>query len=110
MSSKDTTRKTDKSRRDFLKTSAAVGAATTFTAANAVHAQGSDILKVGLIGCGGRGTGAAVNAMRAEDNLRLTAMADVFGDRLEHSRNILERQIGDKFAVTEESSYTGVDG
>ena len=110
MSSKDTTRKTDKSRRDFLKTSAAVGAATTFTAANAVHAQGSDILKVGLIGCGGRGTGAAVNAMRAEDNLRLTAMADVFGDRLEHSRNILERQIGDKFAVTEESSYTGFDG
>tara|TARA_Y100001934_G_scaffold281415_1_gene391020 strand:- start:1192 stop:2262 length:1071 start_codon:yes stop_codon:yes gene_type:complete len=37
-------------------------------------------------------------------------MADVFGDRLEHSRNILERQIGDKFAVTEESSYTGFDG
>ena len=47
---------------------------------------------------------------RAEDNLRLTAMADVFGDRLEHSRNILERQIGDKFAVTEETSYTGFDG
>lgn len=112
MSTKDTIRKTDKSRRDFLKTSAAVGgtAATTFTAAHAVHAQGSDILKVGLIGCGGRGSGAAVNAMRAEDNLRLTAMADVFGDRLEHSRNILERQLGDKFAVTEETSYTGFDG
>ena len=67
MPSEDTTRKKDESRRDFLKTSAAVGGAvaTTFTAANAVHAQGSDILKIGLIGCGGRGTGAAVNAMRA---------------------------------------------
>ena len=63
MSSKETPRKTDNSRRNFLKTSAVVGgaAATSFTAANAVHAQGSDILKVGLIGCGGRGTGAAVN-------------------------------------------------
>ena len=92
MSEKETTSQANQTRRTFLQSSAALGgaAAASFTAANAVHAQGSDILKVGLIGCGGRGTGAAVNAMRAEDNLRLTAMADVFGDRLEHSRNILE--------------------
>ena len=112
MSEKENTSQANQTRRTFLQSSAALGgaAAASFTAANAVHAQGSDILKVGLIGCGGRGTGAAVNAMRAEDNLRVTAMADVFRDRVEHSRNILERQIGDKFAVTEETSYTGFDG
>ena len=66
MSSKETPRKTDNSRRNFLKTSAVVGgaAATSFTAANAVHAQGSDILKGGLIGCGGRGPGAAAHRRR----------------------------------------------
>ena len=72
------------SRREFLKTSAIAGGAvaTSLTAAHPVHAQGSDILKIGLIGCGGRGSGAAVNAMRAEDHLRLTAMAEAFADRL----------------------------
>ena len=48
----------------------------------AAHAAGSDILKVGLIGCGGRGTGAAVNALSADKGARLTAMADVFAEKM----------------------------
>ena len=58
------------------------GSLATTLASPTVHAAGSDILKVGLIGCGGRGLGAAVNAMKAEDNVRLTALADAFPDQL----------------------------
>ncbi len=101
-------------RRDFLqKSSAAVvggSLAAGLGSARAVHAAGSDVLKVGLIGCGGRGSGAAVNAMRADPNLQLVAMADAFGDRLEHSRKILERQIQKKYAVTDDHCFVGFDG
>ena len=78
------------SRRTFLKqsTAAVVGGtlAATLGSARMAHAAGSDILKVGLIGCGGRGKGAAVNAMNAEDNVRLTALADLFPDQMKSAR------------------------
>src|SRR4051812_22663117 len=69
------------SRRTFVKQSAAAVAATTaaqFALAPNAHAAGSDILKVGLVGCGGRGTGAATQALTADSNVKLVAMADVF--------------------------------
>ena len=73
-------------RRDFLKTSALATAATTLAAVPMVHAQqDNDIIKVGLIGCGGRGTGAATNALAAHPRVRLTAMGDAFRERLESS-------------------------
>jgi predicted dehydrogenase len=100
-------------RREFLKTSsaAAVGAAVLGNLAvpRAAHADGGDTLKIGLIGCGGRGTGAAVNAMKADANCKLVAMADAFADRLELSKNNLKRQGGDKFAVTDEMCFVGFD-
>ncbi len=101
------------SRRDFLKNSttavAAGSLAATLGSNRTVHASGSDILKVGLIGCGGRGSGAAVNAMRAEDNLQLTALADAFPDRLDHCKKILTRQIGKKYQVTDDNCFVGFD-
>ena len=63
-------------RRQFLAASA------TLAAAPGLHAAGDDLLKVGLIGCGGRGTGAATQALRADTNVKLVAMADAFEDRL----------------------------
>ncbi|MDP6553411.1 MAG: Gfo/Idh/MocA family oxidoreductase [Pirellulaceae bacterium] len=103
----------DASRRDFLqKSSAAVvggSLAATLGAARTVHAAGSDILKVGLIGCGGRGSGAAVNAMRAEENLQLVALADAFADRLDDCKQIVQRQIGKKYAVKDETCFVGFD-
>ena len=66
------------SRRDFIKTSAAAVAGSAFSLSQAVHAAGSDVLRVGLIGCGGRGTGAAVQALQADANVKLVALADAF--------------------------------
>ncbi|MFM7846529.1 MAG: Gfo/Idh/MocA family protein [Planctomycetota bacterium] len=101
------------SRRDFLKTSTAavVGGAVVaeMTRPTTVHAAGSDILKVGLIGCGGRGLGAAVNAMNAEDNVRLTALGDAFSDQVEHARGVLSKQVGAKYAVEADHCFAGLD-
>ena len=72
-------------------------------------AQGSDEIRVGLIGCGGRGTGAARNVVDAAPGVRIVAMADAFKDRLDESRAILAGRLGDKFAVTDETCFVGLD-
>jgi predicted dehydrogenase len=101
------------SRRTFLRNSSAavVGSslAATLGAARSAHAGGGETLKVGLIGCGGRGSGAAVNAMRAGDDLQLVAMADAFADRLNHSREVLTRQLGNQYQVRDENCFSGFD-
>lgn len=78
-------------RRRFLAGSTAALAAGTFP--SGVHAQkeGSDELKVGLIGCGGRGTGAASQALQADDQVKLWAMADIDEGQLDRSRQTLEK-------------------
>jgi predicted dehydrogenase len=95
------------SRRDFLATSAAA----TLAVASSVHAAGDDVLSVGLIGCGGRGTGAASQALRADKNVKLTAMGDAFADRLEDSLATLQRDaaIADKLDVKKEHRFVGFD-
>src|SRR5712692_8250643 len=74
-------------RRDFVKTSALATAAMTAELAirSGVHAAGSGVLRVGLIGCGGRGTGAATQALHADKQVKLVALADAFEDRLQSS-------------------------
>jgi predicted dehydrogenase len=69
-------------------------------------------LRIGLIGCGGRGTGAAKQALKADPNVQLTAMADMFADRLELSLNTLTKQaeIAGKIEVPPERQYTGASG
>src|SRR2546430_2164663 len=89
---------TPPSRRDFLRHSSALAVggsiAATLGAIPAVHARGSAAVNVALIGCGGRGRGAAVNAMRADPNNRLTVLADLFPDQIERSKQTLMRQLG----------------
>jgi predicted dehydrogenase len=82
------------SRRVFLKTAAATG---TMAAYSNAHTGGSDALRVGLIGCGDRGTGAAVQALGADSNVKLVAMADAFQDRLQQSLDVLRKD--EKVAV-----------
>src|SRR5262249_12451096 len=79
------------SRRDFLKTSAAAAGALSLAAVPFVHAAGDETLKVGLIGCGGRGTGAAAPALHADRNTTLWAMGDAFHDPLHSSLSSLRR-------------------
>ncbi len=101
------------SRRSFLKTSAQAAAATTMLGTLAVpgrvHAAAGDLLKIGLVGCGSRGAGAAANAMRADKQCQLVAMADAFSDRLESARGHLQEAGGEKFAVTDETCFVGFD-
>src|SRR5688500_17711699 len=102
------------SRRDFLKRSSALAAAGSITATLGavppVHAQGSEAINVALIGCGGRGSQAAINAMRGDPNNRLTVMCDLFPDRLNQSKQGLMRQLGQQFRVTDDTTFTGFDG
>lgn len=97
------------SRREFLAASAA--AAATLAAAPSVYAAGDDTLKVGLIGCGGRGTGAAAQALKADKNVKLVAMADAFADRLESSlANLRNKQdVAAKVDVKPDDRFVGFD-
>lgn len=97
------------SRRRFLQTSAVVVGGALAGSLPAVHAAGSDVLRVGLVGCGGRGTAAAAQAVNADPNTQLIAMADMFQDRLESSRERLRKSLGEKFAVKNENCFAGFD-
>jgi len=96
------------SRRDFVKASA-LGAAALATGASRIYAAGSDKIRIGLIGCGGRGTYDTSNCLKAAPNLELVAMADLFQDRLASARRTLQRNFPDKVKVTDETSFVGWD-
>jgi myo-inositol 2-dehydrogenase / D-chiro-inositol 1-dehydrogenase len=106
---------TDAGRRDFLKNSAIVAASGLIAAGSplsaAAFAAGDDVLKVGLIGCGGRGTGAAAQALQADRNVKLTAMGDAFEDRLEKSLKTLsgQEEVSTKIDVPKERRFVGFD-
>jgi myo-inositol 2-dehydrogenase / D-chiro-inositol 1-dehydrogenase len=98
------------SRRDFvLGTASAAAATTTLGLARSAHAAGSDVIRVGLVGCGGRGTGAAAQAMHADPGVRLVAMCDVFEGRVRNSRNLLNQQRSDQMQVDDDHCFIGLD-
>ena len=97
------------SRRGFLQASAAT-AVTSAILAPSVHAAGSDLLKVALVGCGGRGTGAAINALGADKNVKLVAVADVFEDRAKSGLEVVKAAFPDKVDVKPEMIFSGFDG
>src|SRR3954469_17075177 len=100
-------------RRRFLKTSsmaAVLGAVAPYVKlAPKAFAANSDTLKIGLVGCGGRGSGAAGQALAADANVMLTAMGDVFEDQLQGSLRALKKDRGDKVQVDPEHCFTGLD-
>jgi predicted dehydrogenase len=99
-------------RREFVRASA-TAAAGTLLVPGFVHAAGSDTIRVGLIGCGGRGTGAAWQALSADRGAVLWAMADLFEDRITSSLERLTAQAGDTAAqriqVSPERRFVGFD-
>lgn len=102
-------------RREFLKTSSLATAGTalagTLSLASGVYAAGDDTLRVGLIGCGSRGSGAASQALAADPRVKLTAMADVFEDRLKLSLKSLHEIEGlsAKIDVPPDRQFVGFD-
>ena len=100
-------------RRDFLKTStvaAASAAVGTFDLGRSAHAAGSDIIKVGMIGCGGRNAGAARQALTADPGARLVAMCDIFQDRVEAKLEALKAAKGAQVTVDAAHRFTGFEG
>jgi predicted dehydrogenase len=99
------------SRRDFLKGSTTAAAAlSTGLVVPLVHAAGSSTIKVGLVGAGGRGSGAAEQALTADSNARLVAVADAFQDRLdEHLATIKASSVASRVDVPKDRQYTGFD-
>jgi myo-inositol 2-dehydrogenase/D-chiro-inositol 1-dehydrogenase len=110
----NTTKPQPGTRRDFLKTTAlatATIAAPAILPGKLFAADNSETLRVGLIGCGGRGTGAAANALKADANVVLTAMGDAFPEPLEHSLKTLQStaEISAKIKVPPENCFVGFD-
>jgi len=100
-------------RRAFLKTAAAgTGAAAlgSLAAGRAAHAAGEQVIRIGMIGCGGRCTGAASQSLKAGPDVRLVAMCDVFEQRLKSSLSGLARRHPDQVAVDEDHQFVGFDG
>jgi predicted dehydrogenase len=99
------------SRRDALKTTAAVaGTALAGMAIPAVHAAGSDTIQVALVGAGGRGTGAAENALRTKSGpIKLVAVADVFTDKLDRCLRSLKGDLASQVDVPKERQFIGFD-
>ncbi len=101
------------SRREFIKTTGRLAAVSAFAGMTVpyVHAQGSETLQVALVGCGGRGTGAADNAMKVTHGpVKLVAMADVFQDRLDTSYDALMKIHSQNMDVPQERKFIGFDG
>jgi myo-inositol 2-dehydrogenase/D-chiro-inositol 1-dehydrogenase len=116
--SKSSTHSRGATRRDFLKTAAATGAAVaTQLTLPAVHAAGSDRIKVGLIGCGNRGRGAAENVLSAASGVQIVALGDTFAEPIKDAREFLtkctqKQQIkdrGNSVDLPESRCFVGLD-
>lgn len=102
-------------RRNFISTTAQAAAATSIGSAILTqpafgyHNSVNDELKIGLVGCGGRGTGAVLNAINADSNTKVFALADAFPDRIESCAKTIEKQIPEKFSVDKDHMFTGIN-
>ncbi|MBK6391864.1 MAG: Gfo/Idh/MocA family oxidoreductase [Saprospiraceae bacterium] len=106
-------------RRHFVKSSAAIGGTGLLLGSGPlqamVHNSVNDVIKIAMIGCGGRATGAAIQALSTKQNVQLVAMADAFPDRIDESVKAIKKEIEDsgldknKFAVTPDKMFSGFD-
>jgi len=96
------------SRRGVLKTAAAA-AVLSAARRHAVHAAGSDVIRAGLVGCGGRGTGAAINAANAGRDVRIVALADIFQERLDAAHAQLKAARPEQVDIPRRNCFVGFD-
>ena len=96
-------------RRDFIKTTAAASLAAAIPGNLGLFAAGSDALRIGVIGCGGRGTGAAINCLEAAEGIEIVALGDLVPDRIESSYRKLMEKFPDRVRVPAGNRFTGFD-
>ncbi|MFK7789466.1 MAG: Gfo/Idh/MocA family protein, partial [Phycisphaeraceae bacterium] len=94
-------------RRDMIKASA--GAAALASVAPMAYAQTPSTLKVGLIGAGNRGTGAAADIAKSSLGIEITALGDLYPESLERSRQTLEKRVPESMKVTNDTMFSGLD-
>ncbi len=98
-------------RRGFLKTTAAGALALgPLTIARGAHAAGDETIRIGMIGCGGRCTGAAAQSLLAGPYVKLVAMCDLFEDRVQAARNNLRKEAKEQVQVDDDHCFVGFDG
>src|SRR5215212_2118353 len=106
------------SRRDFLRASgaatASLMAAPFILTGRSAELSPGDTIKVGLVGCGGRGSGAAMQAMRADSSVQLVAAADAFETSLQNGLREIKgtaekEEMGEKIKVAPEKCFVGLD-
>jgi myo-inositol 2-dehydrogenase/D-chiro-inositol 1-dehydrogenase len=100
--------KPESNRREFLQTAAA-GAALGALVVPHVHADSSDVIKVGVIGCGGRGSGAAENCIDSAPNVKIVALGDAFEDRAKALRGRLIKARPKNVDIPEDKAFAGLD-
>ncbi len=97
-------------RRTFMKVSAGAAALAGLPLVRGVHAAGSDTIRIGMIGCGGRCGGAAAESMSVGPFVKLVAMYDVFEDRLQAKRKLLKQQFPNQVLVDDDHCFTDFGG
>jgi len=101
------------SRRDFIKSSTAAAAGASAFASLALprgaFASNDDTIRIALVGAGGRGTGAAGQALSTQGSVKLVAIADAFQDHIDKKLPGLQKAHGDRVAVDSEHQFTGFD-
>jgi predicted dehydrogenase len=96
------------SRREFIGKGSAVTAAV-LAGAPRIAPQGRDKIKIGVVGCGKRGTGAMKECLKASENVSIIALADLFKDRLDASRQRLDEHKDKGFEVEDKNCFLGFD-
>ena len=113
MTQKDKSSTTQTSRRDFIRASTATAVGTTvaanFGSVPAVHAAGRDTIRVGLIGCGGRGSGAAENCAKSSEGVQFVALGDVNKSHIDGLRGKLKQNFADNYDITDDRCFVGLD-
>ena len=110
-SQKQSNSRSGSTRREFLKSGTlATGAAVSGMLGARVFAAGSGTIRVGMVGCGGRNTGAAVQALTADPGTRLVAMCDIFMDRVKSQRAHIRQAKGDQVTIDDDHCFAGFDG
>ena len=97
------------SRRDFIKKSAVLGAATLISGTNKIFAAGSDTIRIGLIGCGGQGTRDVISCVKSSPGVEIAAMGDLFEDRLQQSFDRLKKDVPAAMKATPDKCFVGFD-